>query len=45
MRERESKRVFLIVSVNSQEMQFVKVERAFLIVSVTRVTQYGRTLV
>lgn len=45
MRERERARGFLIVLVNSREMQFVNVERAFLIVLVTRVTQYGRTLV
>lgn len=40
-RERECARGFLIVLVNSQEMQFVNVERVFLIVLVTRVTQYS----
>lgn len=44
-RERERERVSLIVSVNSQEMGFVNVGRAFLVVPVTCVTQYGRTLV
>lgn len=41
MNERERTCGFLIVLVNSREMRSVNVERVFLIVLVTRVTQYS----